>query len=75
MMGVLRAAALPSILLICALLLPLTGDDYLAVIATRAAVYWILVAGLNLAVGFGGQLAIGYVALLTIGVDHALRML
>ena len=67
MMGLLRAAALPSILLVCAVLLPLTGDDYLAVIATRAAVYWILVAGLNLAVGFGGQLAIGYVALLTIG--------
>src|SRR5208282_629066 len=27
----------------------------------------VLVSGLNLAVGFGGQLAIGYVALLTVG--------
>ena len=31
------------------------------------AVYWVLVAGLNLIVGYAGQLAIGYVALLTIG--------
>ena len=31
------------------------------------AVYWVLVAGLNLVVGFAGQLAIGYVALLTLG--------
>src|SRR5262249_61681264 len=38
-----------------------------SLIATRAAMYWVLVAGLNLAVGFGGQLAIGYVALLTLG--------
>ena len=43
------------------------ANDYWAVIGTRAAIYWVLVAGLNLAVGFGGQLAIGYVALLTLG--------
>ena len=36
-------------------------------IATRAAVYWVMVSGLNLVVGFAGQLAIGYVALLTLG--------
>ena len=36
-------------------------------IATRACVYWILVSGLNLVVGFAGQIAIGWVALLTIG--------
>ena len=34
---------------------------------TGAAIYWVLVSGLNLVVGFGGQLAIGYVALLTLG--------
>jgi len=37
------------------------------VIATRACVYWVLVSGLNLVVGFGGQIAIGWVALLTLG--------
>lgn len=52
---------------VIAALLPLVGNDYWAVIGTRAAVYWVLVAGLNLIVGFAGQLAIGYVALLTLG--------
>lgn len=65
--GALRTA-LPFILLgLAAIALPLAGNDYWALIATRAAIYWILVSGLNLAVGFGGQLAIGYVALLTLG--------
>jgi len=31
------------------------------------AIYWVLVSGLNLVVGFAGHLAIGYVALLTLG--------
>ena len=54
-------------------LLPLTGNEYWALIATRACIYWVLVSGLNLIVGYAGQLAIGYVALLTIGffVGHA----
>ena len=61
-------AALPFLALLgLGLALPLTGNDYWAVIASRAAIYWVLVAGLNLVVGFGGQLAIGYVALLTLG--------
>ena len=50
-----------------AVVLPFVANDYWTLIATRAAIYWVLVAGLNLAVGFGGQLAIGYVALLTLG--------
>ncbi|MDB5415513.1 MAG: hypothetical protein JWR10_3848, partial [Rubritepida sp.] len=54
-------------LLVLCLLLPLTGNEYWALIGTRAAIYWVLVAGLNLIVGFAGQLAIGYVALLTLG--------
>ena len=37
------------------------------VIVTRACVYWVLVSGLNLVVGFAGQIAIGWVALLTLG--------
>ena len=52
---------------VVAVLLPFVGNDYWAVIGTRAAIYWVLVAGLNLIVGFAGQLAIGYVALLTVG--------
>ncbi len=54
-------------MLAAALALPLLQEDYWTVIATRAAIYWVLVAGLNLVVGFAGQLAIGYVALLTLG--------
>ncbi len=50
-----------------ALLLPHVSNDYWALIGTRAAIYWVLVSGLNLIVGFAGQLAIGYVALLTLG--------
>src|SRR5471030_394878 len=47
--------------------LPLLDDSYIGVIAQRACIYWILVAGLNLVVGFAGQIAIGWVALLTVG--------
>src|ERR1700680_1644096 len=47
--------------------LPLLDDSYVGVIAQRACIYWILVAGLNLVVGFAGQIAIGWVALLTGG--------
>jgi branched-chain amino acid transport system permease protein len=50
-----------------ALILPFVSNDYWALIGTRAAIYWVLVAGLNLVVGFAGHLAIGYVALLTLG--------
>ena len=54
-------------ILALSMLLPLIGNDYWALIATRAAIYWILVSGLNLIVGFAGQLAIGYVALFAVG--------
>ncbi len=50
-----------------AVLVPFVSNDYWVLIATRAAIYWVLVAGLNLMIGFAGQLAIGYVALLTLG--------
>ena len=59
-------AALPGAVLVGGAL-PLLGDGYWGVIATRACVYWVLVAGLNLVVGFAGQIAIGWVALLTLG--------
>jgi branched-chain amino acid transport system permease protein len=63
----LRGSAPYAILLALAVLLPFVANDYWTLIGTRAAIYWVLVSGLNLAVGFGGQLAIGYVALLTLG--------
>ena len=47
--------------------LPFFSNDYWVSIATRAAIYWVLISGLNLVVGFAGQLAIGYVALLAVG--------
>lgn len=65
-------AALPQLapfigILAAALLLPFVSNDYWVLIATRAAIYWVLVSGLNLVVGFAGHLAIGYVALLALG--------
>jgi branched-chain amino acid transport system permease protein len=61
-------AALPFlVLLLLGVAFPLFGGGYWGVIATRACVYWVLVAGLNLVVGFAGQIAIGWVALLTLG--------
>jgi branched-chain amino acid transport system permease protein len=59
-------AVLP-ILFVLAAVVPFVGNDYWTLIATRAAIYWTLVSGLTLVVGFAGQLAIGYVALLTLG--------
>jgi ABC-type branched-subunit amino acid transport system ATPase component/ABC-type branched-subunit amino acid transport system permease subunit len=60
--------ALPFlVLLVVGVLFPLFGGGYWGVIATRACVYWVLVSGLNLVVGFAGQIAIGWVALLTLG--------
>jgi branched-chain amino acid transport system permease protein len=62
------SAALPFLaLLIIGIAFPLFGGGYWGVIATRACVYWVLVSGLNLVVGFAGQLAIGWVSLLTLG--------
>jgi len=37
--------------LAAALILPLVGNDYWALIGTRMAIYWVLVSGLNLVVG------------------------
>ncbi len=62
------AVAAPYALVLAAVVaIPFVAGDYWTSIATRAAVYWVLVGGLNLVVGFAGQLAIGWVALLTVG--------
>ena len=55
------------LLAVAAVCLPLFDDSYAGVIATRACIYWILISGLNLVVGYAGQIAIGWVALLTLG--------
>ena len=55
------------LLLALAAVVPLLGNAYWGLIATRMAIYWILVSGLNLIIGYAGQLAIGYVALLSAG--------
>jgi len=44
-----------------------SGDQYQLHLATLIAAYWVLIAGLNLVVGFTGQLSIGHVGLLAIG--------
>lgn len=50
------------------LTLPLWArDQYQLHVASLIGCYWILIAGLNLVVGFAGQLSIGHVGLLAIG--------
>src|SRR5438132_650680 len=57
-----------AIAAVVAIALPFfVADQYQLHLATLVAVYWILVAGLNLVVGFSGQLSIGHVGLLAIG--------
>src|SRR5437762_3250903 len=63
----LRAALPLLVLFVIGLAVPLFAGGYWGLIATRACVYWVLVSGLNLVVGFAGQIAIGWVALLTLG--------
>jgi branched-chain amino acid transport system permease protein len=65
--GALRAVLPFLLVLAAALALPHITNDYWVLIGTRAAIYWVLVSGLNLVVGFAGQLAIGWVAMLTLG--------
>jgi ABC-type branched-subunit amino acid transport system permease subunit len=53
---------------IAAATLPLwAGDQYQLHLAALICAYWIMIAGLNLVVGFTGQLSIGHVGLLAIG--------
>ena len=66
--GTLRSVAGTVALLVLLATLPWwASDQYQVHLAALIAVYWILVAGLNLVVGFTGQLSIGHVGLLAIG--------
>lgn len=51
----------------CTLLLPAAVNQYWMQIGTLAFIYWVLIAGLDLIVGYAGQLAVGFVGLLAIG--------
>jgi ABC-type branched-subunit amino acid transport system permease subunit len=43
------------------------GDLYQIHLASLIAAYWVLIGGLNLVVGYAGQLSIGHVGLLAVG--------
>jgi branched-chain amino acid transport system permease protein len=54
--------------LVVAAALPFVTDNiYYIRIATLIGIYWILVAGLNLVIGYCGQISIGHVGLLALG--------
>src|SRR3954470_9446922 len=44
-----------------------SGDLYKLHLAALICTYWVLIGGLNLVVGYSGQLSIGHVGLLAIG--------
>jgi branched-chain amino acid transport system permease protein len=62
-----RPAIVGAFALLAAALPLLTGNLYYLHVATVIGVYWVLIATLNLLVGFTGQLSVGHVGLLAIG--------
>jgi branched-chain amino acid transport system permease protein len=62
-----RPAVVAAFALFAALLPYITGNLYYLHVATVIGVYWVLIATLNLLVGFTGQLSVGHVGLLAIG--------
>ncbi|WP_342643123.1 branched-chain amino acid ABC transporter permease [Rhodoligotrophos ferricapiens] len=57
-----------GLMVLAAILLPfLTDNIYYIRIATLIGIYWVLVAGLNLVIGYCGQISIGHVGLLAMG--------
>jgi branched-chain amino acid transport system permease protein len=63
----LRPAIVGAFAVFAALLPYITGNLYYLHVATVIGVYWVLIATLNLLVGFTGQLSVGHVGLLAIG--------
>jgi len=60
--------AAPAIGALAVVTFPLwTPNFYFLHIATLIGAYWVLIAGLNIVVGFAGALSIGHVGLLSIG--------
>jgi ABC-type branched-subunit amino acid transport system ATPase component/ABC-type branched-subunit amino acid transport system permease subunit len=66
-MRALGSGPVQFVLAVLVVLLPLLGDPYSVHLATLIAAYWTLIAGLNLVVGFTGQLSVGHVGLLAVG--------
>jgi branched-chain amino acid transport system permease protein len=66
-MRALGSGPMQFVLAVLVILLPLLGDPYSVHLATLIAAYWTLIAGLNLVVGFTGQLSVGHVGLLAVG--------
>ena len=62
-----RPVIVGGFVLFAALLPYITGNLYYLHVATVIGVYWVLIATLNLLVGFTGQLSVGHVGLLAIG--------
>jgi ABC-type branched-subunit amino acid transport system permease subunit len=65
-----KSARAPGLLLAGAALIALpywVGDFYQLHLAQLIGAYWILIAGLNLIVGYTGQLSVGHVGLLAVG--------
>src|SRR5258708_13059161 len=59
-----------SIVIVAAVLIALpwwAGDLYKLHLAALICAYWVLIGGLNLVVGYSGQLPLGHVGLLAIG--------
>jgi ABC-type branched-subunit amino acid transport system ATPase component/ABC-type branched-subunit amino acid transport system permease subunit len=66
-MRALGSGPMQFVLAALVILLPLLGGPYAVHLATLIAAYWTLIAGLNLVVGFTGQLSVGHVGLLAVG--------
>lgn len=63
-----RAAPAWALAVLVAVLVPWwAGNPYWVHVATLICTYWVLVCGLNLVVGYSGQLSIGHVGLLAVG--------
>ncbi|HZP93741.1 MAG TPA: branched-chain amino acid ABC transporter permease [Burkholderiales bacterium] len=62
-----RPALLAALLFAAATLPWWAGNQYQLHLATLISAYWVLIGGLNLVVGYAGQLSIGHVGLLAIG--------
>ena len=63
-----KGIALRGAFAVAAATLPLwAADQYQLHLATLIAAYWVLIGGLNLVIGYSGQLSIGHVGLLSIG--------
>jgi ABC-type branched-subunit amino acid transport system permease subunit len=63
-----RRAIILLVVLLALVTLPFwAGDEYKLHLAALIGAYWVLIGGLNLVIGYTGQLSVGHVGLLAIG--------